>query len=55
MALTAVRIAGTEPNNRSTDRQSKSKSYQTPTLVKGAILSAVTANTTRVSAVTQDS
>jgi hypothetical protein len=43
MAPTAVRNVSTEPTNRSTGRQSNSKSYQAPTLVKGAILSAVTA------------
>jgi hypothetical protein len=54
MAPTAARNVSTEPKNRSTGRQSKSKSYRTPTLVKAAILSAVTANNTSISGVTQD-
>jgi hypothetical protein len=43
MATAAVRHVSTQPKNRSSGRQRKSKSYQAPTLVKGAILSAVTA------------
>jgi len=53
MAPTAVRHVSTEPKNRNTGWQSKSKSYQAPTLVKGAILSAVTA-IVQTSGVTQD-
>jgi hypothetical protein len=45
MAPTAVRHVSTEPEKRSSGRQSKSTSYQAPTLVKAAILSAVTAGT----------
>jgi hypothetical protein len=43
MTPTAVRHVNTEPKKRGAGRQSKSKSYQAPTLVKAAILSAVTA------------
>jgi hypothetical protein len=53
MATNAVRHISTEPKNRSTGWQSKSNSYQAPTLVKGAILSAVTA-LLNVSGITQD-
>jgi hypothetical protein len=54
MAPTAVWHVSTEPKNRSTGRRDESKSYQTPTLVKGAILSVVTASVTPLSGVTQD-
>jgi len=54
MATTAVRNASTEPKNRSAGRQSKSKSYQAPTLVKAAILSAVTASDSSVSGIRSD-
>ena len=51
MATNAAKNASTESKNWSTGRRRESKSYQPPTLVKAAILSAVTANAIRVSAV----
>ena len=51
MATNAVSNVSTESNDRSTGRRGESKSYQAPTLVKGAILSAVTAGDSRVSSI----
>jgi hypothetical protein len=54
MTTTAVGHVGAKPNNSSAGRPRKSKTYQAPTLVKGAILSAVTASDTQTSGVTTD-
>jgi len=44
MATNAAKNISTGSNDRSIGRRGKSKSYQSPTLVKGAVLSTVTAS-----------
>ena len=51
MATNAAKNVSAESNDRSTGRRGESKSYEPPTLVKGAILSVVTASDGRVSGV----